>query len=79
MKTMKYSKQVYKDFLESKLLKKITIDNKEYTFRIEKGDDHKYMVSCLETGYCIEDNNYKEIKYLQNNPQEWEWCGDNFL
>ncbi len=60
-------------------MKKITIDNKEYTFCIEKGNDLKYMVSCLETGYCIEDNNYKVIKYLQNNPQEWEWCGDNLL
>ena len=55
---MKYSKKVYKDFINNNLNKVIIIDSKEYNFKIQKGDQHKYMLSCIETGYCIEDNNY---------------------
>jgi len=75
---MKYSKKVYKDFINNNLNKVIIIDSKEYNFKIQKGDQHKYMLSCIETGYCIEDNNYEHIKDLQKNPQSWEWRETNF-
>lgn len=76
---MRYCKEALKDAAQGKLSKKIIIDGEQYTFRIEGGDDHKYMVHCIETGYCIEDNNYRAIKYLQKNPQVWEWCGNEFF
>tara|TARA_Y100001972_G_scaffold92117_1_gene112793 strand:- start:4813 stop:5085 length:273 start_codon:yes stop_codon:yes gene_type:complete len=75
------SKEFFNRYKNNKLQKSIYMKEKDstYTFKIELGDHHTYMVVCKETGYCIEDDSWTSIKYLQDNPNEWEWCGDNFF
>ena len=69
------SKEFFNRYKNNKLEKSIYIKEKgsTYTFKIELGDRHTYMVSCIETGYCIESDCWSSIKHLQNNPNVWEY------
>ena len=63
------SNEFFTKYNSNKLSKKVYIEhyNRTFTFTIDLGDDHTYMVYCEETSHLIESDKWSHIKDLQKN------------